>query len=79
MGALTPEQEKGNILANPPLDYVTEVTHNNHREPTKEERVTLRCVKGPMSWVSLLVCLVEFAERASACTVDLLSIHSALS
>ncbi|KAJ7684421.1 PTR2-domain-containing protein [Mycena polygramma] len=35
------------------------------RLPTEEERETLRFVPGKIPWAAYLICLVEFAERAS--------------
>ncbi|KAJ7184518.1 PTR2-domain-containing protein [Mycena filopes] len=35
------------------------------RLPTEEEQNTLRLVAGPIPWAAYLICLVEFAERAS--------------
>ncbi|KAJ7590839.1 PTR2-domain-containing protein [Mycena floridula] len=35
------------------------------RLPTEEEQTTLRMISGPIPWAAYLICLVEFAERAS--------------
>nr|XP_031859426.1 uncharacterized protein CI109_005070 [Kwoniella shandongensis]KAA5526498.1 hypothetical protein CI109_005070 [Kwoniella shandongensis] len=45
--------------------HLADMNDENDREPTEQEKLTLRCVSGPMSSVALLVCFVEFAERAS--------------
>jgi len=70
MGLSSPETEKGDALASPQdhsaLSYVSAVDGaDDERAPTEEELRTLRFTPGPMSWVSILVCFVEFAERAS--------------
>ncbi|WWC88830.1 uncharacterized protein L201_003744 [Kwoniella dendrophila CBS 6074] len=48
------------VAATGALDYINEAD-----EPTDEEFATLRKVPAKMKWISLALCLVELAERAS--------------
>ncbi|KAJ7084827.1 PTR2-domain-containing protein [Mycena belliarum] len=44
---------------------VAELEGDVGRLPTEEEQATLRLVAGKIPWAAYLICLVEFAERAS--------------
>ncbi|KAF7294596.1 PTR2-domain-containing protein [Mycena indigotica] len=62
-GVLAPNEDKKSSLDG--SDVVAELEHGEGRLPTEEERATLRLVSGPIPWAAYLICLVEFAERAS--------------
>jgi hypothetical protein len=38
---------------------------DDRREPTEAERKSLRHVHGTIPWIAFILCIVEFAERAS--------------
>jgi hypothetical protein len=39
--------------------------HEGIERPTEEERASLRRVSGHIPWAAYLICIIEFAERAS--------------
>ncbi|CAD6446385.1 dfb42ad6-8e30-4271-9a93-d58effc31d4b [Sclerotinia trifoliorum] len=47
------------------LDHESSLDHDGLLRPTEEERTTLRRVSGSIPWTAYMICLVEFAERAS--------------
>nr|GAT56475.1 PTR2-domain-containing protein [Mycena chlorophos] len=67
-GVLAPEDEKKSsveIVDNVAVPAELPELEHDGRPPTDEERATLRFVSGPIPWSAYLICLVEFAERAS--------------
>jgi proton-dependent oligopeptide transporter, POT family len=40
-------------------------TADDRRPPTESEKKTLRHVHGAIPWIAFILCIVEFAERAS--------------
>jgi hypothetical protein len=40
-------------------------TADDRRPPTESEKKTLRHVHGTIPWIAFILCIVEFAERAS--------------
>ena len=59
--------EKASYGENEKSSVVSEDTPvlGDGREPTDEEKITLRKVAAPMPNVAIAMCLIEFAERAS--------------
>jgi hypothetical protein len=57
------------------------IDDSDGRMPTDEERKTLRLVPASLPKTAYLICLIEFAERASCASIDLtvcaLSVHDA--
>jgi dipeptide/tripeptide permease len=47
------------------ISETNEPSNSQFPEPTEEEAITLRKIAGSIPWVAWLLCLVEFAERAS--------------
>jgi hypothetical protein len=57
-------KEKQLDLPNSSNDVVSPIDAE-YPSPTDQELVTLRKVPGSIPWITWLLCLVEFAERAS--------------
>ncbi|QSZ34434.1 hypothetical protein DSL72_006026 [Monilinia vaccinii-corymbosi] len=47
------------------LDHGSSLDNDGLLRPTEEERITLRRVSGSIPWVAYMICVIEFAERAS--------------
>lgn len=47
------------------LDHETSLDDDGLLRPNEEEKVTLRRISGSIPWTAYMICLIEFAERAS--------------
>ncbi|KAF7298451.1 PTR2-domain-containing protein [Mycena kentingensis (nom. inval.)] len=70
MGVLAPVEDKKRASDDVVTDEKASLgelpaLEGDGRLPTDEERATLRHVAGTIPWAAYLICLVEFAERAS--------------
>ncbi|TGO50703.1 hypothetical protein BOTNAR_0383g00020 [Botryotinia narcissicola] len=47
------------------FDHEPSLDEDGLSRPTEEERTTLRRISGSIPWTAYMICLIEFAERAS--------------